>query len=45
MSAAFLAADEGVAIGMPHLLRAIAQELRKQGRLTLESDFAGLTPA
>ena len=28
---------------MTHLLRAVAQELRKQGRLTLEADFAGLT--
>jgi hypothetical protein len=43
VTAAFLAADEGTAIGMRHLLRAIAQELRKQGRLTLEADFAGLT--
>jgi ATPase family associated with various cellular activities (AAA) len=43
VTAAFLAADEGVAIGMPQLLRAVAQELRKQGRLTLEADFAGLT--
>jgi hypothetical protein len=42
VTAAFLAADEGAAIGMAHLLRAIAQELRKQGRLTLEADFAGL---
>ena len=46
VTAAFLAADEGGAITMQHLLRAIAQELRKQGRLTLEADFAGLgTPA
>jgi hypothetical protein len=45
VTAAFLAADDGAAIGMPHLLRAIAQELRKQGRLTLEADFAGLTAA
>ena len=43
VTAAFLAADEATAIGMRHLLRAIAQELRKQGRLTLEADFAGLT--
>jgi SpoVK/Ycf46/Vps4 family AAA+-type ATPase len=42
VTAAFLAADEGGAITMQHLLRAIAQELRKQGRLTLEADFAGL---
>jgi ATPase family associated with various cellular activities (AAA) len=45
VTAAFLAADEGVSIGVPHLLRAIAQELRKEGRLTLEADFAGLTTA
>ena len=46
VTAAFLAADEGGAITMQRLLRAIAQELRKQGRLTLEADFAGLgTPA
>jgi SpoVK/Ycf46/Vps4 family AAA+-type ATPase len=46
VTAAFLAADEAGAITMQHLLRAIAQELRKQGRLTLEADFAGLgTPA
>jgi hypothetical protein len=43
VTAAFLAADEGGAITMQHLLRAIAQELRKQGRLTLEADFAGLS--
>jgi hypothetical protein len=43
ITAAFLAADEGAAIGMSHLLRAVAQELRKHGRLTLEADFAGLT--
>jgi SpoVK/Ycf46/Vps4 family AAA+-type ATPase len=42
VTAAFMAADEGSAITMQHLLRAIAQELRKQGRLTLEADFAGL---
>ena len=42
VTAAFLAADEGSAITVQHLLRAIAQELRKQGRLTLEADFAGL---
>jgi hypothetical protein len=43
LTAAFLAADAGVAIGMPQLLRAVAWELRKHGRLTLEADFAGLT--
>ena len=44
VTAAFLAADEGTGIRMTHLLRAVAQDLRKQGRLTLEADFAGLTP-
>jgi hypothetical protein len=43
LTAAFLAADAGVPIGMPQLMRAIAWELRKHGRLTLEADFAGLT--
>jgi hypothetical protein len=37
--AAFRAADEGSAIGMSHLVRAVAQEYGKQGRLTLEADF------
>ena len=37
-------ADEGTGIRMTHLLRAVAQDLRKQGRLTLEADFAGITP-
>jgi hypothetical protein len=45
VTAAFLAADEKGTISMDHLLRAIAQELRKQGRLTLEADFAGLSGA
>ncbi len=43
VTAAFLAADEDAPIGMRQLLRAVAQELRKQGRLTLEADFAGVT--
>jgi hypothetical protein len=45
VTAAFLAADAGSTVTMPHLLRAIAQELRKHGRLTLEADFAGLAGA
>jgi hypothetical protein len=45
VTAAFLAADTGSTVTMRHLLRAIAQELRKHGRLTLEADFAGLTGA
>jgi SpoVK/Ycf46/Vps4 family AAA+-type ATPase len=45
VTAAFLAADEGSTITMQHLQRAIAQELRKHGRLTLDADFAGLTRA
>jgi adenylate kinase family enzyme len=39
LAAAFRAADEGGAIGMAHLVRAVAQEYGKQGRLTLEADF------
>jgi ATPase family associated with various cellular activities (AAA) len=39
LAAAFQAADEDTAIGMRHLVRAVAQEYGKQGRLTLEADF------
>jgi hypothetical protein len=45
VTAAFRAADNGSTITMQHLLAAIAQELRKHGRLTLEADFAGITAA
>jgi hypothetical protein len=39
LAAAFRAADEGSKIDMAHLVRAVAQEYGKQGRLTLETDF------
>jgi hypothetical protein len=39
LAAAFSAADEGTQIEMRHLVRAVAQEYAKQGRLTLEADF------
>jgi hypothetical protein len=39
LAAAFRAADEGTQIEMRHLVRAVAQEFGKQGRLTLEADF------
>jgi len=39
LGAAFLAADEGEPIGMRHLVRAVALEYVKHGRLTLEADF------
>ena len=39
LAAAFQAADEDAAIHMRHLVRAVAQEYGKQGRLTLEADF------
>ena len=39
LAAAFSAADEGTRIEMRHLVRAVAQEYGKQGRLTLEADF------
>jgi hypothetical protein len=44
LAAAFRAADEGTAIGMRHLVRAVAQEYGKQGRLTLEADFERFHP-
>jgi ATP-dependent 26S proteasome regulatory subunit len=39
LAAAFRAADEDTNIQMRHLVRAVAQEYGKQGRLTLETDF------
>jgi hypothetical protein len=39
LTAAFQAADEDSAIHMRHLVRAVAQEYGKQGRLTLQADF------
>jgi AAA+ superfamily predicted ATPase len=39
LAAAFQAADEDTEIQMRHLVRAVAQEYAKQGRLTLEADF------
>jgi hypothetical protein len=39
LAAAFRAADENTQIEMRHLVRAVAQEYSKQGRLTLEADF------
>jgi hypothetical protein len=39
LSAAFQAADDTGRIEMRHLIRAVAQEYGKQGRLTLEADF------
>jgi AAA+ superfamily predicted ATPase len=39
LAAAFEAADAGEPIGMQQLVRAVAVEYGKQGRLTLESDF------
>ena len=39
LAAAFEAADEDSEIAMRHLVRAVAQEYGKQGRLTLEADF------
>jgi SpoVK/Ycf46/Vps4 family AAA+-type ATPase len=39
LSAAFQAADDGGMIEMRHLVRAVALEYGKQGRLTLEADF------
>jgi SpoVK/Ycf46/Vps4 family AAA+-type ATPase len=40
LAAAFQAADGDTEIQMRHLVRAVAQEYAKQGRLTLEADFA-----
>ena len=45
LSAAFQAADDDGVIGMRHLVRAVALEYGKQGRLTLEADFEQLPRA
>jgi AAA+ superfamily predicted ATPase len=39
VAAAFLAAEEGTAISMGHLVRATRRELQKIGKLALEADF------
>ena len=39
LAAAFMAADAGTPIGMEHLVRAVALEYNKLGRLTIEADF------
>jgi hypothetical protein len=39
LSAAFLAAEAGEPIAMRHLIRGVALEYGKLGRLTLEADF------
>jgi SpoVK/Ycf46/Vps4 family AAA+-type ATPase len=39
LAAAFIAAEESGVIGMEHLVRAVALEYGKLGRLTLEADF------
>ena len=39
LAAAFIAAEENGAIAMEHLVRAVALEYGKLGRLTLEADF------
>ncbi len=39
MSAAFLAAEDNVPVGMPHLIGAIRKHLAKQGRVMLKEDF------
>jgi hypothetical protein len=41
LAAAFHAADADTEISMRDLVIAVAQEYAKQGRLTLEADFAG----
>jgi hypothetical protein len=44
LSAAFQAADDGDVIEMRHLVRAVALEYGKLGRLTLETDFEQFHP-
>jgi len=39
VTAAYLAADDGGAVAMRHVVTAVYREYRKLGRLTLESEF------
>jgi AAA+ superfamily predicted ATPase len=41
LAAAFLAAEEGKAIAMAHLARAMAREMQKLGRMPARADFGG----
>jgi SpoVK/Ycf46/Vps4 family AAA+-type ATPase len=41
LSAAFLAAEDGGAITMPHLIHATKREYQKMGKLCTEADFGG----
>jgi len=41
LMAAFMAADEGVPIGMTHLTVALARQRRQQGKLPSSSEFQG----
>ena len=41
VAAAFMAADDGARVGMRHLVRAVAAEYRKNGRLMVDGDFPG----
>ena len=41
LAAAFLAAEDDSEIGMPHLIRAMAREMQKLGRLPARADFGG----
>lgn len=43
LAAAFMAADDGGVIGMPQLIRGVALEYGKHGRLALETDFSTST--
>ncbi|HEX8224024.1 MAG TPA: ATP-binding protein [Allosphingosinicella sp.] len=44
LAAAYLAAADGGAIAMPHLLRAITRELEKMGRAPIAADFGRFQP-
>jgi hypothetical protein len=44
LDAAFLAAQDGGRIGMPHLVQALARQLAKQGRTPVRSDFQRYYP-
>jgi hypothetical protein len=44
LAAAFLAADEGAAVGMEHVVRATRREFQKMGKVCVEADFGPWFP-
>jgi hypothetical protein len=44
LAASFLAAEDGRAVGMAHLIRATKQEFQKMGKVCVKADFGTYYP-